>query len=402
MSELWGFQAGQSIRRQEDMQQAMAQMALRKGNAELMQADVALESSQLALDSQKQMIELMRGASAKRQDAPQELGDPPTPMGAGTLESRDIPDSLDEMAKLAMESGLPQQAAEYASKASTIRANASEIQKRNFDTRMSELTLASNLLSTVGDETSWRKANALFTMQTGKPSPFADQEYSPELVAMIQDSVISQKDRAIADAARARAEASNAAAEASRSLAPLRRAQENLANARSTALAKTGAIGKQPKAEDLRAVSDLINAEYLGAVTPEDARILARPVAERMLQLQSELNLPRSQAARRAFTEAQQRGDFGGLRQRTRMKGDADNPLEMPSTQEALRPNMYYQGKGKYEGKTLLWTGTGFKLAGDSQVAPKAGSKGTPPKGLRRGETTPFDNEHTDEDESEY
>lgn len=402
MSELWGFQAGQSIRRQEDAQIALSQLALRKGDAELMQADVALETSQLALESQKTMLELMRGKSAKQQDAPKNLGDVAAPAGAGVLETQDIPNSLDEMAKMAMQSGLPQQAAEYASKASTIRSNASEIKKREFDTRIGELTLASNLLATVGDETSWRKANALFTMQTGKESPFAEMDYSPELVAMIQDSVVSQKDRAIADAANARVEASNAAAEASRALVPLRKAQENLANARSTALSKVGAVGKQPKAEDLRAVSDLINAEYLGSVTPEDARILARPVAERMLQLQSELSLPRSQAARRAFNEAQARGDFGGLRQRTRMKGDAANPLEMPSTQDSLRPNMFYQGKGKYAGQTLLWTGTGFRMATPAEVAEAKGPAATPSRGLRPGEDEAFDNEHTEIDESEY
>lgn len=402
MSELWGFQAGQSIRRQEDMQQALAAMSLRRGEAELMQADVTLETSQLALDSQKRMLELMRGNSARLQDAPQQLGDAPAPAGAGVMESQEIPNSLEAMAKMALQAGLPQQASEYASKASTIRANASEIQKREFDTRMGELNLASNLLSTVGDETSWRRANALFTMQTGKPSPFAEMEYSPELVAMIQDSVVSQKDRAIAGAADARARASEASATAAEALVPLRKAQERLANARTRALDKAGAVGKQPKAEDLRAVSDLINAEYLGAVTPEDARILARPVAERMMQLQAELNLPRSEAAQRAFNEAEARGDFGGLRQRTRMRGDASNPLEMPSTQDALRPNMFYAGKGKYAGQTLLWTGTGFRLATAAEVAEAKSSAAPAKRGLRPGEDPPFDNEHTDIDESEY
>lgn len=402
MSELWGFQSGQSQRRQEDAQQALAQMALRKGEAELMQADVALESSNLALDSQKKMIELMRGAEARRRDAPTHEGDTPPPMGAGSLESDDIPSSLEAMARMAAEAGLPQQAADYASKASTLRSNASEIQKREFDVRMSELSLASNLLSTVGDETSWRRANSLFTMQTGKPSPFAEMEYSPELVAQIQDAVVSQKDQALIRAAEARTVASTAAASASEALVPLRDAQRRLADTRAANLRKAGAVGKQPKAEDLRAVSDLINAEYLGAVTPEDARILGRPVAERMLELMADLNLSRSQAARRAFNEAQARGDFGGLRKRTRMKGDAANPLDMPSKQDALRPNMYYKGKGKYEGQTLLWTGTGFTIANNTEVAAKEGTAGAARQGLRRGEDEPFDNEHTDVDESEY
>lgn len=397
MSELWGFQAGQSMRRQEDMQQALAQMSLRKGEAELMQADVALESSTLALDAQKKMMELM-----KTRQASQTNRDTEAPIGGGVMESEEIPNSLDELAKMAMQSGLPQQATEYASKASTLRSNASEIRKREIDSKMTKLNLASNLLSTVGDATSWRQANALYAMQTGEQSPFAEMEYSPELVAMIQDSVVTQKDRALTDAAKAREAASTAAASANEALVPLRKAQERLANQRADSLRKAGAVGKQPKAEDLRAVSDLINAEYLGAVTPEDARILARPVAERMLQLQAEANLPRSQAARRAFNEAQARGDFGGLRQRTRMKGDAQNPLDMPSTQDALRPNMFYAGKGKYEGKTLLWTGTGFRLATDAEVAAAKSPAPAATGGLRKGETEPFDNEFTDEDESEY
>lgn len=405
MSELWGFQAGQSIRRQEDSQQALAQMALRKGEAELMQADVALETSNIALDAQKRMLELMRGQAAKRADAPVEPGDPPAPMGASSLERNDIPDSLDSLAKMAMESGLPQQAVEYAAKASTIRNNASEIQKRDSDTRMTELNLASNLLSTVGDETSWRRANALFTMQTGKPSPFAELDYSPELVAQIQDAVVSQKDRAIARAADARAAASTASAAANEALVPLRNAQRRLAETRATALAKVG--GKPPKAEDLRAVSDLINAEYLGAVTAEDARILGRPIAERAMQLQSELGISRSQAARRAFNEAEARGDFGGLRQRTRMRGDAKNPLDMPTTETSLRPNMFYKAvkdiptKGVKAGDTLLWTGTGFKVPTAAEMAAEA-NKAPAKKGLRRGEEEPFDNEFTPEDESEY
>jgi len=364
MSELWGFQAGQSLRRQEDMQQSLADMSLRRGEAELMQADVALESSSLALESQKKMIELMRNRSAQQQNAQDSA-----PPGAGAMETQDIPDSLDDLAKMAMESGLPQQAAEYASKASAIRANASVIKERELDAQTQKLTLISNLLSTVGDEASWRRANMLYTMQTGQESAFADLPYSPELIAQLQDSVVSQKDQALTNAARAREQASSAAAGASEALVPLRRAQKELAETRAEALRKEGAVGKQPKAEDLRAVSDLINAEYLGAVTSEDARILARPVAERMMQLQAQLGISRSQAARRAFNEAQARGDFGGLRARTRMKGDATNPLDLPSAQDALRPNMFYKGKGKYEGKVLLWTGTGFRIVEDPEAA---------------------------------
>jgi len=358
MSELWGFAAGVQARRKEDMEQSLAEMALRRGDVEIQQANVTLESGEIALESQKKMIELMRGQSAQQQDKTDQA-----PPGGGRQEMDDIPNSLDALAKMALQSGLPQQAAEYASKASTIRENAAEIRDKDLNNRIKDLTLASNLLQTVGDEAGWKQANNLFTMTTGKPSPFAQMEYSPELVAKIQDTVVSQKEKAITDAARARADASLANAKESETRVSLIEAQRRLADTRAAALKKAGAIGKQPKAEDIRSVSDIINSEYMGAVTAEDARILARPVAERMLDLMSSNNLTRSQAARRAFIEAESRGDFGGLRKRSRMTGSRENPIEMPAAQDKLRVNMFYKGKGKYAGQTLLWTGTGFQLA---------------------------------------
>lgn len=387
MSELWGFQAGQSIRRQEDSKLALNDLAMRKGEVDIDQAQVNLQSSELTLKAQQKMIELMQGQEARSED--QKTGQ--MPLG-GKRELVDLPNKLDQLASMALSSGLPQQAAEYASKASTMRSNASEISKRQTDERLKELELASNLLYNVGDETAWVKANSLYSMTTGKPSPFKDMPYSPELVEQLRDSVLNQKDRALRDAANSRAEASVAAVEASRVRVDLMKAQKRLTETRDTNLRKAGAVTVAPKAEDLQAVSDLINAEYMGSVTPEDARILARPVAERMKQLILSDQLPRSEAAHRAFLEAQARGDFGGLRRRVKLPGTQTSPLPMPVEKAKLRPNMYYQGKGKYEGQTLLWTGTGFQLASQSK-SPTA----TRTSGIDSSGNPVYDNEHTEE-----
>lgn len=396
MSDLWGFAAGREARRESDRKDALANLALRRGDIEIQQGQVALEQSQLTLDSQKQMIELMRQKSAQRDSDASGTGQTMQVPGATKTETDDLPNSLDELAKMALDSGLPQQAAEYASKASTIRQNASEIRKRATDERIADLTLASNLLSTVGDETSWRQANALFEMTTGKPSPFANLPYSPETVAQIHDSVISEKDRALTDAARARMDASAAQAREAEVRQDLIRAQTTLTRARTAAVEKTG--GKPPKAEDLRAITDLMTAE-IGMSLPEDARVLARPVAERMTELMREENLTRSQAARRAFDEAVANGDFGGIRLRPKSKGSSPTkPMDMPATAQELRPNMYYIGKGKYEGRTLLYTGTGFKV-----VNPRASAANAPDldEDDEDGEEG-FDNEHTEKVDEGY
>lgn len=385
MSELWGFQAGQSIRRQEDSKQALAELALRKGEVDIQNAQVDLQQSELTLQSQKKMIELMQGRESEISD--QQSGSNPL---SGKQAIQDLPDKLDSLASMALSSGLPQQAAEYASKASTMRSNASEIAKREGAQKLQELNLAANLLYNVTDEASWRKANSLFEMTAGKKSPFADADYSPELVDQILGSVLNQKDRATRDAANARADASVAATKTNEARIPLIKAQQRLTETRDVALRKTGAVTVIPKAEDIRAISDLINAEYMGAVTPEDARILARPVAERMKQLMQTDNLPRSQAAQRAFTEAQVKGDFGGLHKRNRMPGSQASPLPMPGDKAKLRSNMFYEGKGKYAGKTLLWTGTGFQIASPTSAF---AARRSPPADGREV----YDNEHTEE-----
>src|SRR5688572_17596344 len=163
-SGLWGFQAGQARRVQDDDRHALAQMALQTGEADLRRDDLAAQSSEIALASQRKMLDLMQSRDAKAQD--QADGAPPL---GGVLESTEIPDGLDSLAKMALEAGLPQQASEYASKASTIRSNASEIRTRETAEKLKNLQLASNLLYNVHDEQTFAQANAMYEMITGKP-----------------------------------------------------------------------------------------------------------------------------------------------------------------------------------------------------------------------------------------
>lgn len=404
MSELYGFQAGQRLRQQDDQARQLNQLAMQKGAQDIEAGKIALESSELALTAQKKMIDLLNHrdtATADRQSGAPPLG--------GEAETSTIPDGLDDLAAMAMASGMPQQAAEYASKASTIRNQASEIATRATDSRIKELKLIGNLLDNVHDQTSFDQANALYSMTTGHKSPFAGQRYNPGLIDRVRGAMENEKDKALTAAAKARTNASIAATKEREARVALIRAQTSLTQTRDTALNKAGAVGKQPKAEDLRAVSDLINSEYMGSVTPEDARILARPIAERMNDLMASQNLTRSQAATRAFLEAQASGDFGGLRKRNQMPGTKTKPLEMPESKEKLKPNMYYRGKGKYEGQLLLWNGKGFTVAqpgqGNGNVTAREEADDTADavaEGEDAGETVDnegfpvYDNEHTD------
>lgn len=406
MSELWGIPGGMSVRRREDMAQQLNDLAVHKGEQDIQQGQVALQTSELALQAQKKMLEYLDHRDDQTKDA--KIGSPKL---GGSAETDTLPDTLDDLAAMALASGMPTQAADYAAKASTIRNQASEIATRETTRRLKNLEVATNLLDNVTDEKSWNQANALFSMETGQPSPFAGHRFSPQLVEQVRGSLQSAKDQALTAAAVARAKASEAATKEREARIPLIRAQTELTRTRDNNLRKTGATGVMPKAEDLRAVTDLLNSEYMGSVTPEDARVLARPVAERMTELMRNNQLTRSQAAARAFQEAQAAGDFGGLRKGNKLPGTRTRPLEMPATKEKLKPNLYYQGKGKYAGQTLLWNGKSFVLApagaaakttvtddeeaaDDADAAAAAGDEEEQPVDDQGNPV--YDNEHTD------
>lgn len=390
MSDLWGFQSGQQQRQVADDQHALVEASIIKSTDEHAQAGVALESSEMTLAAQKQMLQLMQKKGSQQDD--QEEGGAPE-LG-GTEQSNEIPDGLDALARMALASGLPQQASDYASKASTIRNNAATIKEKESKLKIQELTMATGMLENVKDEKSWNQANSLYEMTTGQKSPFAGMAYSPDKVEQIRGSLQTQKDKALTAAAKARTQASIAATKEREARIPLINAQRELTETRDANLRKAGATGVMPKAEDLRAITDLISKEYGGSVSNEDARVLARPVAERMMALMKVNQLTRSEASQRAFQEAAAAGTFGGLRKKIVMPGTVEKPLAMPTDKAKLKENMYYLGKGKYEGQKLLWLGDKFIPSTSPILQPAEGDDGEGPGG--------FDNEHTpDVDESQ-
>src|ERR1700754_2023643 len=176
MSELWGFQSGQQQRQVADDQHALAQASLVQSADQHTAAGVALESSEMTLAAQKQMLQLMK-KTGDHQDDMEEGGAPEL---GGTEQLDTIPDGLDALARMALASGLPQQASDYASKASTIRKNAADIKAKASAQKIKELQMATGMLDNVHDEASWNQANSLYEMTTGQKSPFAGMPFSPD------------------------------------------------------------------------------------------------------------------------------------------------------------------------------------------------------------------------------
>lgn len=340
MPDLFGAPVGIETAEAGQRAQQVHDLSMQKGEVELVQAKIALST-------QERMLQLMSGA-----------GDGSG--GTSPFKTDDLAGNMDALAQMAMASGNPDKAKDYATAGSTLRKNQVDLTDKKLSSDIKEMTIMSSLLDGVGDEAAWQRANAMYQIQTGKASPWARMPYQEGLVDKLKMGIQTAKDRALTAAAQAREKATIAEQKEREARIPLIRAQTQLAAERTTALKKAGAVSKVPKAGDLRAVTDLIAKDYGGSILPEDMRVLARPVAERMTDLMRTQKLSQSEAAARAYNEAKEEGAFGGVRPRSKLPGTVNRPMELPDDPKKLRPNMYYS-KG---GKTFLFTGQAFMPVG--------------------------------------
>lgn len=341
--EMFGAPVGVSRAEADIRANKLADLALAKGSVEI-------QAAQAKLDANNRMLQMMSQSST-------------TPSN----QSYDLTDSMNLLATMALKSGMPEQARQYAEAGATLRRTTSQVDANQFNQRMKHLSLLSSLMGSVHDQQSWQQANAMFKMQTGQDTPYAQMPYDPQTVEDIKNSTMTAKDKALTAAAQSRARASDAATLERQTRVPLIKAQTAQTIARTAALNKAGATQNVPKAGDVKMIKDLIINEYGAGVMPEEASTLAQPVAERMLQIFKDSNISKSEAGQRAFQEAKSGGHFGGLRPRPKMKGTMDNPLDIPVNSAGkadptkMRPNMFYKGVGKYSGKTYLWNGKSFQ-----------------------------------------
>jgi hypothetical protein len=357
----------------------LAELALSEGA-------VKLEQSKMVLSQQKQMLEMMKGGMG--QGGQRKPGD-------ADESSSQLASMMDSLAVMAAKSGLPEQARQYASAGSTIKVQASAIQKNELDAQVKHLNMIGSLMENVHDEVSWRQANKMYEMQTGKPTPYANKPYDPRMVEQLRVGVASAKDRALTAAAKARKDSSESEIEERQVRRELIKAQTKLATERTVALKKAGGKALLPKEAYVRAVTDLVVKDYGAGVLPEDARVLARPIAERMVTMIRDQGLPISEAANRAYQEAKSAGAFGGMRPRPKMSGSFDKPLDIPEDSTKLRTNMYYHGKGQYSGKVFLWNGKAFVPVG-------SGPGEIPPVKEDEDEVVDSESEEESEDDSLY
>ena len=332
MPDLFGAPLGDLAFREDARQQQLAQLSLAEGS-------IKLQSAQLALNQQKRMLAAI--SSGDVQNAP------------------DMPSQMDRLAQVALSTGNPEQAREYAATASTLRKHQAEIADAQISQQIKGLNFLGSLYQDVNDDATKRLADAYYQKVTGKPSPVAGMPYNPLVIEKLKTGVQSAKDRALTQAAQARVEATKQTEQEAKARIPLIKAQTREAQIRADKLSKEGASDKAPSENDLKVITDLMATDY-GTSSKEQARALARPIAERMLQLRKQGNLSQSEAAQRAYEEAKGKGDLAGIRPGSTTRAGIVDDIDDIIDQIRATPGMTGARGFLKRGKEVFDTATGF------------------------------------------
>jgi hypothetical protein len=334
---------------------------------ELRKKAAEAETSEMTLANQKKMAELMMASSAAKPSIGQVVT---------------MADRFDKLAENAAGAGLTEEARKLAGTASQLRqreaaAVSSRVNaiKTNLEIVRSRANLIGQLLADVNpnDEASWRRANELFEFETGEPSPYTDQPYSPALVDQVRRAALTVKERAdIADKAATRAATKNYRSARLRQLDRANEIRKQEAETRKAAEERRakGGGGKSvtsPNRDEQDQAERLIKGDFgkLDAADLEDASFSIASEARALRRANPALSP--SMAIRQAYNEAVKAGDFpadtsGLFGEKRRFTGRGKTPetafITVPEASKRLK-GRYYTGAG---GQVARWTGSGWSV----------------------------------------
>lgn len=371
MSDLDSFAGGRLARQKYDQNKELHDVAMQEAPVKQRAAEVDLKAAENALSIQETMMQMMKGEGGQ----PGQSGHQPT--------EDEFVGRLKSIADMQMKAGDPVAGAKTAATASNIERNSAYIAAQKAKRSAETIGTVQSNLAGVHDQASWEKAIQDSVKEIpehtipdflkgpdGKLRP-----YDPMFVAEVKNHLGSAKDRALAQFREAQTRAAEAREKTEKERPALVRAQTRLANDRDIKLKKAGVLA--PKAEDVKAITDhMIEAfpEYSASpANMANARVIARPLAEDMLDMMKREGLTRSEASARIFELARVRGDFAGRRPARLLKGTIDSPLPLPADKKDLKEGQFYKpapgSKLARQGAIPMWTKGGWVLPPIEQPA---------------------------------
>lgn len=377
---MWGAEASPDRLRQQDDQKAaliMSQIGHNQALARTENAQAAAREAEAA--GEKRMAEALQARYSGKQ------------IGGGLNGQTDVdstPRSLaspiEDMSQMAFASGLPTKGAKLAEQAALVRAReasagfrAAQQDKSELEAQHERMTHVSRLYSSVGDQASLERANALYAGTFQEPSPLAGMRYSPEMIQQIRDYSTTERQKVQNRLDQIRTSAyvanQNSAVDFRNARKPLIEAQTELAKAREERLGKIGGKDKGPgipTANERRAASRLIESEFPGL--PQDERNLASDKVSATARelMKNDKNLNADQAMRQAletnkadFKQVESGYLFFKSTKPTFKPGSGEKaaaPIALPTSKSDLKNGQVYQtakGPLQWNGSRLVPTG---------------------------------------------
>ena len=314
----WGIASGFLEGTQQEQAIKLNTFAIEEYPVTVAKEKLSLQVAQQSFDAHNKMTQLMQQQAAT-------IG--------GKTPIDDAASALLKMSAAATASGLPEEAIEYASKASTIQHQQEDIAYKNFEMAQKRNTQMFQVLDSVHNEQSWRQANATVEIMTGQKSPFTNTPYSPELIQQIRSAGITTLQKAHEDLYRAEAERSRVSAQLDKDRVPLVKAQTDAQQALADHRRKQdGGIGQVANSKTISAVTNALKSKYNElADDPATARTKAGSIAIDVERIMSDTGKTQPQAIEQAIQEAHRRGDLAGFTaQRAALGHSRDRPLPVP------------------------------------------------------------------------
>jgi hypothetical protein len=321
MSELWGFQSGQSQRQADDQLQGLYNLRMAEGSIDLKTKQLTYDNAKLMQTRQEAAIKMMQTAT--------------THQGAGTSENptEGITSTLFDMARIDFQAGLPEQGLAAVKSAASLQANHAKIVQETGAAEMRRLTYMSNLLTDVNSQAGWDQSKMIYNANFPDnpiPPELAKLPYSPELVKSLASGTQTALQKANQKLSEARAAEVKTTNELQEIRKPWVQSQTRLNNDRADALEKNGGGNALPKPRVVSDIEALIQQDYPDIEKP-DLKTMANRVAMDADKYVREDHMDPLQAQHKAVAKAKESGLFFGLRPgRTRAGESRKNPLAVP------------------------------------------------------------------------
>jgi hypothetical protein len=338
MSELWGWQSGQSQAQQDNQSKQLFQLSMAEGAVKLETEKFTLENAKLSLQRQEQALRLFQMGSQDK--------------SAGNNPVQETSDVLMRLGNAEMQAGLLEEGGKKVYEAAKLQEGHQKIVNETTTNQIKRFTFAANLLDGVHNEASWEQMKMVYQSEFGEPLDpnIANRPYDPQLIDMLRKGAVTQLQQANIAKSQAQIDSAKAAQAANYARVPYYQAAARAADARADALGKNGNTNIRAKPADLSSVTSLIMNDFPDTDRSK-ARILAEPIAEEMTRMIKDGMDPVA-ARNKAYGDAKAAGQLWGLRTGKARPGEtAANPLPIPQAGgkpdvAAMIDNQYYEVPG--------------------------------------------------------